>query len=215
MSYSDRTDPSGVLDTLASGMRASDPAENQGLVKHGLRAVFLDRDGVLNRAIVRSGKPYPPASARDLEILPGVEGILEDLKRAGFLLLVVTNQPDVGLGIQSRETVEAIHDQLRAQLPLDDIYVCYHTDSDCCDCRKPSPGLLLRAARQYGLDLPSCYMVGDRWRDIDAGHNAGCKAILVDYNYQEQKPQKQPIAIVRSLREAGDWILRHSGGIGS
>jgi D-glycero-D-manno-heptose 1,7-bisphosphate phosphatase len=172
------------------------------------RAVFLDRDGVLNRAVVRRGKAYPPDSIRELEILPGVRESLADLKSAGFLLLVVTNQPDVGQGHQSQRAVEAIHAHLQAELPLDDIFVCYHTDSDGCGCRKPAAGLLMQAAAQYLLDLPSCYMVGDRWRDVDAGHNAGCQSILIDYHYQEQEPQKKPISTLNSLREAADWILR-------
>jgi D-glycero-D-manno-heptose 1,7-bisphosphate phosphatase len=171
-------------------------------------AVFLDRDGVLNRARIRGGRPYPPASVAELEILPGVAGALADLKAAGFLLLVVTNQPDVGNGTQSREVVEAMHARLRAELPLDDVFVCYHVDADGCACRKPAPGLLLQAAAQYGLDLASCYVVGDRWRDVDAAHRAGCRPIFLDYGYQERGPACEPAARVHSLREAADWILR-------
>jgi D-glycero-D-manno-heptose 1,7-bisphosphate phosphatase len=171
-------------------------------------AVFLDRDGVLNRAFVRDGRPYPPACLAELEILPGVTSALADLKAAGFLLLAVTNQPDVGKGTQSRAVVEAMHARLRAELPLDDIFVCYHADSDGCTCRKPAPGLLYQAAAQYGLDLSSCYLVGDRWRDIDAARRAGCQAILIDYGYQEHGPEREPAARVHSLREAADEILR-------
>ena len=174
------------------------------------RAVFLDRDGVLNRTAVRDGKPYPPDSVAALEILPGVHAALADLKRAGFLLLVATNQPDVAKGIQSREAVEAIHRRLQAELPLDAVFVCYHQDSDGCDCRKPSPGLLQQAAARYGLYLPFCYMVGDRWRDVDAGNRAGCQTILVDYEYRERAPENEPAARVGSLREAADWILRQA-----
>ena len=173
-----------------------------------MRAIFLDRDGVLNKAEVRNGKPYPPASASDLEILPDVLGSLTDLKRAGYLLLVATNQPDVGNGIQTREAVEAIHARLMNELPLDDIFVCYHADSDKCSCRKPTPGLLEQAVNRYGLSLAFCYMVGDRWRDVDAGHGAGCQTILIDYGYSERSPMKEPAARVTSLREAADWILR-------
>lgn len=121
------------------------------------RAVFLDRDGVLNRAIVREGKPYPPDSVAALEILPGVPGALADLKAAGFLLLVVTNQPDVAKGIHLRAVVEAMHQRLQAELPLlDAIFVCYRQDSDRCNCRKPAPGLLQEAAERYELYLPFC-----------------------------------------------------------
>jgi D-glycero-D-manno-heptose 1,7-bisphosphate phosphatase len=132
------------------------------------------------------------------------------LKAAGFLLLVVTNQPDVGKGTQSRETVEAIHARLRAELSLDDIFVCYHVDADACRCRKPMPGLLEQAALQYGVDLASSYMVGDRWRDIDAGHRAGCTTIFLDYAYQERGPEREPAVRVQSLREAARWILDRS-----
>lgn len=178
------------------------------MLRNSLRtAVFLDRDGVLNRAVIRGGKPYPPASLAELELLPGVTEALADLKAAGFLLLVVTNQPDVGKGTQSRETVEAIHARLRAELPLDDIFVCYHVDADACSCRKPMPGLLEQAALRYGIDLASSYMVGDRWRDIDAGHKAGCATIFLDYMYQERGPEHEPAVRVQSLREAARWIL--------
>ncbi len=170
-------------------------------------AVFLDRDGVLNRAIIREGCPYPPVSLAELEILPDVAGALADLKAAGFWLLVVTNQPDVGKGIQSREVIEAMHARLRAELPLDDIFVCYHVDGDGCGCRKPAPGLLYQAAARYGLDLPSCYLIGDRWRDVDAAHRAGCKSIFLDYGYPERRPEREPDARVHSVREAADWTL--------
>jgi D-glycero-D-manno-heptose 1,7-bisphosphate phosphatase len=181
------------------------------MLRNSLRsAVFLDRDGVLNRAVIRGGKPYPPASLAELEMLPDVKEALADLKAAGFLLLVVTNQPDVGKGTQSREMVEAIHARLRAELPLDDIFVCYHVDADACSCRKPRPGLLEQAALQYGIDLASSYMVGDRWRDIDAGHRAGCTTIFLDYAYQERGPEREPAVRVQSLREAARWILDRS-----
>ncbi len=172
------------------------------------RAVFLDRDGVLNRAVVRDGKPYPPDSVAALEIPPGVPGALRDLKAAGFLLVVVTNQPDVATGIQSRAVVEAIHGTLRAALPLDDIFVCYHQDSDRCGCRKPAPGLFQEAAERHGLYLRWCYMVGDRWRDVDAGHRAGCRTIFLDCGYRERAADNEPSARVTSLVEAVTWILQ-------
>ena len=104
------------------------------------RAVFLDRDGVLNRVVVRNGRPYPPASVDELEIMPGVAEALRDLKAAGFHLIVATNQPDVARGLVPPAVVEAIHERLRRTLPLDAIQVCYHTDADACLCRKPRPG---------------------------------------------------------------------------
>lgn len=172
------------------------------------RAVFLDRDGVINRAFVREGKPLPPPTLQELEILPGVPQALHDLKQHGYKLLVVTNQPDVGRGTLSRQTLDAMHQALRAQLPLDDILVCGHTDQDQCDCRKPLPGMLLEAARKRDIDMAASFMVGDRWRDIEAGYNAGCRTILIDYGYSERAPAHEPDLRVSSLREAADWIVR-------
>lgn len=172
------------------------------------RAVFLDRDGVLIRATVREGMPRPPASLAELELLPGVAEACAMLHEAGFLLIVVTNQPDVARGTQRREVVEAINHALRDQLPLDDIRVCYHDDADHCPCRKPEPGLLLQAAHDWSIDLSVSFMIGDRWKDIEAGRRAGCKTIFVDYGYAERKPDR-PDHRVSSLIEAVDWILQH------
>ena len=170
-----------------------------------VRAVFLDRDGVINRAPVRDGLPYAPASVADLEILPGVPAALERLKAAGYALVVTTNQPDIARGTTTRETVDAIHARLRATLPLDEIRVCPHDDADQCACRKPRPGLLLKAP-VYAVDRS--IMIGDRWRDIEAGRAAGCRAtILVDHGYAEPLTH-EPDARVASLLEAADWILK-------
>jgi D-glycero-D-manno-heptose 1,7-bisphosphate phosphatase len=140
------------------------------------RAVFLDRDGVLNRAIMRNGHPHPPATRDELQILPGVAEALGALKGAGFLLIGVTNQPDVARGIQKRNVVQEINHALTAALPLDDIRVCYHDDRDGCDCRKPLPGLLTRAAVELDIDLPSSFMIGDRWKDMRPATTPGVRA---------------------------------------
>jgi len=170
------------------------------------RAVFLDRDGVINRAMVRERRPYPPAGLADLEILPDVPEALNCLKAAGFVLVVVTNQPDVARGTTRRETVEAIHAKLAESLPLDDFRVCYHDSGDACDCRKPEPGLLLAAARDRDVGLERSYVVGDRWRDIEAGRRAGCTTLFVDYDYDEQQPETCDYR-VKSLAEAASIIL--------
>ena len=146
----------------------------------------------------------------ELELLPEAASSLLDLKAHGFALFVITNQPDVARGTQTREAVESIHQALSSALPIDDIFVCYHDDADHCACRKPNPGLLLEAQRKHNVDLSRSFMVGDRWRDVDAGHAAGCKTVLIDYGYRERKPAQPPEATVRSLREAADWILRSS-----
>ncbi len=173
----------------------------------GRPAVFLDRDGVVNRAVLREGRPYPPADASSLELLPGVRAACTALKDAGFLLLVVTNQPDVARGTQGLETVEAIHGTLRSLLPLDDIYVCPHDDADACDCRKPAPGLLVRAAAAWDVDLATSYMVGDRWRDVEAGQRAGCRTVFVDRGYAERRPDAADHT-AEGLEEAAQWILQ-------
>jgi len=169
------------------------------------RAVFLDRDGVINRALIVDGKPYPPDPLDSYEILPAVPEALLRLRAAGFLTIVVTNQPDVARGKTSKQSVEAMHQSLRAELALDDILACCH-DGDTCECRKPKPGALLEAARRHGIDLSQSFMVGDRWRDIEAGQRAGCKCFFVDYTYREQEP-KQPFRRVASLAHAVDVIV--------
>jgi D-glycero-D-manno-heptose 1,7-bisphosphate phosphatase len=169
------------------------------------RAVFLDRDGVINRAVVREGKPYPPASVGELEILPGVSEALAQLKAAGFILIVVSNQPDVARGTTPQAIVEAINASLSRALPIDESVMCYHDSGDDCDCRKPRPGMLLDAASKWGVDLSASFMVGDRWRDVEAGQRAGCKTVFVDYGYDEKQPENVDCR-VHSLIEAVPFI---------
>jgi D-glycero-D-manno-heptose 1,7-bisphosphate phosphatase len=171
------------------------------------RAVFLDRDGVINRALVKEGRPYPPISEAELQILPGVESALQRLKSAGFLLIVATNQPDVARGTITREAVEKIHERLAKTLPIDCFVVCYHDAVDRCDCRKPQPGMLLAAAGDLDIELAGSYMVGDRWRDIEAGKRAGCKTFFVDYGYSEEQPSDYDFRVA-SLDEAASVILK-------
>ena len=170
------------------------------------RAVFLDRDGVINRAIVREGKPYPPKDLTELEVLPGVPEALAALKKAEYKLIVVTNQPDVARGTVKKEVVESINNQLNSTLPLDEFRTCYHDDHEACECRKPAPGALLAAASEHDIDLERSYMIGDRWRDIEAGQRAGCKTVFIDYGYSEKQPE-QVDHRVPSLKDAALVIL--------
>jgi D-glycero-D-manno-heptose 1,7-bisphosphate phosphatase len=172
------------------------------------KAVFLDRDGVLNQAVVRNGLPHPPASAEELVLAPNAKAALEELKAQGFLLLVVTNQPDVAKGITTRAVVEAINRRVASELPIDDLFVCFHQDSDHCDCRKPKPGMLLEGARKHNVDPGESFMVGDRWRDVEAGQSAGCRTVFIDGGYEERQPARPADAQVYSLKEAADWILQ-------
>jgi D-glycero-D-manno-heptose 1,7-bisphosphate phosphatase len=170
-------------------------------------AVFLDRDGVLVETSVRDGVPQPARSVEELQILPGVEQACERLREAGFVLIVVTNQPDVARGTLTADAVEEMHRELRQRLPLDDVAVCFHDDADGCDCRKPQPGMVLAAAERWGIDLATSFLVGDRWRDVEAARRAGCCAIFVDRGYAETIAS-EPDARVRNLEEAAEWILR-------
>ncbi len=171
-------------------------------------AAFLDRDGVIYRSIVRDGKGYAPTTVAEVEILPGVSEAVEALHAAGLLVIVVTNQPDVGAGRVSPNVVEAMHTSLRARFPIDDIRVCYHVNFDRCACRKPKPGMLLDAAAQWGIDLPRSFMVGDRSSDTAAGRAAGCRTVFIDYGYDELNDET-PDIVVGSLIEASAWILAH------
>ena|SRR5579883_3135351 len=170
------------------------------------RAVFLDRDGVLNRAVVREGKPYPPSGVEELEVLPGVATALDWLRAAGYLLIGITNQPDVARGTQRREVVEAINARLRQALPLDALYVCYE-DGAACPRRKPNPGMLLEAADAFGIDLTGSFMVGDRWSDVEAGRRAGCRTVFIARHYAERQPDPPADFTAPSLPEAADWII--------
>ncbi len=170
-------------------------------------AVFLDRDGVITRPLVREGKPYPPGSLEEMELLPGVPEALRALRQAGYCLVVVTNQPDVARGTTSRADVDAMNRRLQSTLPLDAIRMCVHDDRDGCDCRKPLPGLITQAARELDINCAASSLVGDRWRDIEAGRRAGCKTYFIDHAYEEPLPQSYDFR-VSSLLEAASLILQ-------
>lgn len=171
------------------------------------RAIFLDRDGVLNEAVMRDGKPYPPASAAEVRLIDGAGEGLARLKALGYFLLVATNQPDVARGTQTMDELGAINAVLDAALPIDAFFICPHDSSDGCECRKPKPGLLTTAAEHWELSLADCLMIGDRWRDMDAAAAAGVRGVWIDYGYQERGPSAEPAATVKSLLEAVDWIV--------
>jgi D-glycero-D-manno-heptose 1,7-bisphosphate phosphatase len=173
--------------------------------------VFLDRDGVLNEIVFRNGAVGSPRLLSELEVVPHAADSLRELKAAGYLLICTTNQPEIRTKELLPENLEAINAELRRQLPLDDLLMCLHTDADGCDCRKPKPGMLLQAAERYDIDLPASFMVGDRWRDVDAGANAGCTTVFVDGGYDDRTPEHAPDVKVRSLREAASWILARGG----
>ena len=178
------------------------------------RAVFLDRDGVINQPVVREGQPYPPAEAKDFELYDDVAAGCARLEAAGYLLVVVTNQPDVARGTQTRAAVDAMHRKMLEALPqIARVEICWHAGAewgDSCDCRKPQPGMVLRAAKALNLDLNQSFLIGDRWRDIDCGHAAGCRTVFVDRNYAEQLRQP-PDWTVKSFGQAVEVILHAEG----
>jgi D-glycero-D-manno-heptose 1,7-bisphosphate phosphatase len=170
------------------------------------RAVFLDRDGVLNEPVVVNGRPLPPDSVSDMVLTRGVERACQALRRAGFLLIMVTNQPDIARGTRDRGAVDTINDELRGRLGLDDVLVCPHDDGDGCACRKPRPGLLLEAGARWHIGLGGSVMVGDRWRDIEAGRGAGCRTVLVARDYDERRATGADF-VVEALEDAVPWIV--------
>jgi D-glycero-D-manno-heptose 1,7-bisphosphate phosphatase len=161
---------------------------------------------LVNKAVIKDRKPYAPKNLAELEILPGVLQALNNLYQREYKLIVVTNQPDVARGTVRIETVKEINSFLQSRLPIDDFFCCFHDDSDRCECRKPKSGAILSAAQKYDIDLAQSFMIGDRWRDIEAGISAGCKTIFLDYGYDEKQPTHLDYR-TQSLYEASKIIL--------
>ena len=172
------------------------------------RAVFLDRDGVLNRLVSRNGKRVSPRRVSHFHLFPGIGAVVNELRQAGLLAVVVTNQPDVARGFMTAAELERMHDRLRAAATLDAIYACVHDDRHQCACRKPKPGLVLDAARELGINVPQSFLVGDSWKDIEAGKAAGCRTILVESD-SHRYDGPEPDARVADLAAAAKWILNH------
>lgn len=164
------------------------------------RAVFLDRDGIINKAIVTNGHPYPPLRIKDVYLTEGIKKLIEMWHNENYLVIVITNQPDISSHIITENKVNKINSYLKSLIWFDDIFLCPHSDKDNCNCRKPKTGLLEEAKKKYHIDFSKSYMVGDRKKDIEAGKNVGCKTIFVDYQYDEEKPYK-PDYIVKSILE--------------
>ena len=175
-------------------------------------AVFVDRDGTLNYQVVRDGKPYAPEKLEDFKLFPGVPEACQTLKDAGFVIVVATNQPDVGRGTQDKAVVEAMHAQLLKEVPsITRIEVSYDPGrGEVSPRRKPEPGMLLEAAKELGLDLAKSWMIGDRWRDGDCGKRAQVKTVFIDFGYSEEL-QAAPDYTVKSFTEAAETVLRVSG----
>ena len=174
-------------------------------------AVFLDRDGVLNAPVIRDGRPYPPRIPDDVAILPGVREAIDAFRQAGLMTIVVTNQPDIARGGADADGVRVINQIVADATGVDLVIVCPHDDTDGCGCRKPSPGMILSAAAEHQIDLSRSVMVGDRWRDIEAGRAARLPTVFVDRGYDERHPD-HPSVVVSELSEAVPWILTTTKG---
>ena len=173
------------------------------------KAVFFDRDGVLSQVFFRDGKPVAPLDPKDFKLVPDAESCVKNLSAAGYVLVVVTNQPDVVRGWLAPEALEAMNAMLLRKLGgpagIRSIYICPHDNQDNCSCRKPKPGLLLKGAEEWNIDLGASFMIGDRKVDVDAGKAAGCKTLLIeaDYNRGVQADFNAP-----DLSAAAAWILK-------
>jgi D-glycero-D-manno-heptose 1,7-bisphosphate phosphatase len=165
-----------------------------------IAAAFLDRDGVINKSLIRSGIPVPPRDCGEVSIIEGVTESLNLFRKNGIIPVVITNQPDVSRGITTVEKVESINELIRQMTGIVHFYVCFHDNFDNCDCRKPRTGLILNAVRDLNINLGNSFMVGDRWRDIKAGQSLGLKSYFIDYSYGETQPEP-PFVRVSSLRE--------------
>jgi len=172
------------------------------------KAVFLDRDGVINLPTIIDRKPFAPINLREFNLIAGVKDALYLLKEKGYLLIVITNQPDVARMKTSQKNINEINDVILKLLPITEIFTCFHDDNDNCDCRKPKPGQILQAAKKYRIDLNISYMIGDRWKDIEAGQKAGCRTVFIDYQYNEKQPTKYNFK-AKSLYEAAKIILNN------
>lgn len=170
-------------------------------------AVFLDRDGVLSKGYVRDGKSYAPRKIVDFKLLPYAITSVEKLRKIGFLVIVVTNQPDINNGLVTIEAVNTMHSILRKKTKIIDIFLCPHSKNEHCSCRKPKPGMLIEAAQKYNINLSKSFMVGDRASDIEAGLAAGCRTIFINRNYKEPIPVNQE-KTVHSINSASNYIIK-------
>lgn len=153
------------------------------------KAIFLDRDGVLNRSLVRNGKPYAPILLKDFHILSGVKKTLKYLKKKNYLLIVITNQPDIKSGKLKLNKLLKMNNILINKLKINEIFICKHDDRDCCNCRKPKNQLIENAIKKYSIDRRKSFLIGDRKKDIEAGLRSRLKTIYINKNYKESKPK--------------------------
>ena len=169
------------------------------------KAIFLDRDGTLNKVYIENGLPISPSSLNKFKIIKGVKKSINRLKKLNFLCILITNQPDVFRGKISKKTVVKMNSYIKKKIKLDDMFVCYHDNEHNCSCRKPKPGLLVKASKKWKIDLNKSFMIGDRWKDILAGKKVGCKTIFINNNYKNDKKVKADFTF-KSLLKAVNKI---------
>jgi D-glycero-D-manno-heptose 1,7-bisphosphate phosphatase len=171
------------------------------------KAVFLDRDGVLNQIVERDGRPGSPRTLAELRLVDDLHSVGR-LKDAGFLVFMITNQPDVARGHVTMDLLEAMLTEIRRRAPIDDYRICPHEDVDSCVCRKPRPGMILDLAQHWHVDLFRSYVIGDMWRDVEAARSAGCMPVLIRRSYNDGV---EASAEAQSLAEAVEMVLTNVG----
>ena len=159
------------------------------------KAIFLDRDGIINRAVVLDRKPYAATRLKEVFVVEGIKDLIKRWHDENYLVIVLSNQPDIANHVVSKSKVDKINNYLKSQVLFDDVFVCPHNDKDNCDCRKPKTGLFMQAVQKYPINFSKSYVIGDRWRDIESGNAVGCKTIFVDYDYNEKKPENPDIIV--------------------
>jgi D-glycero-D-manno-heptose 1,7-bisphosphate phosphatase len=171
------------------------------------RCVFLDRDGVINQSIIVNKKPFSPRTKSEFKFIPNIKNLISKIVELNFYTIIITNQPDIATAHLDEEMLKYFHDKIRRKIPITDIFVCRHISSQNCFCRKPKPGLILEAAKKYNIDLKKSYLIGDRWKDINAANEVGCHSIFIDYDYTE-KLETKPNNHVKSMAEACDVFFK-------
>ena len=169
------------------------------------KAIFLDRDGILIKIKKYNNKPYSVDDLSKLKFTNSIKLLLKKLKKK-YLLIMITNQPNVARGFIKKKEVIKINDYIKDQLNLDDVFCCFHDNKDNCSCRKPKPGMLLKAKKKWKIDMKNSYFIGDRRKDILAGKKAGCKNIFINYNYNEKLPSKKDCKYLKSIKDVINYI---------
>ena len=153
------------------------------------KAIFLDRDGVINEPIFRDGninKPIAPWEIDEFKLFDNIINPLNIIKKMGYHIFIVTNQPDISKGILKISTIKKMNNIIMSKLPIDEIMFCPHLDSHRCVCRKPKPGMVNILAKKWEISLSDSFFIGDNWKDIECGKGAGCTTILLDKYYNKK-----------------------------